>query len=129
MNNSIAAFQVNCCNEWDHFNPKGKELETDKISKLSESYTNIAIFILITHLVQNNFSRECPEKEIGPYKMWHHQHIIEAVEGGVLMTDIVDYQPPMGFMGAIANQLIIKKQLNEIFTFRTIKFEEYFGRF
>lgn len=69
------------------------------------------------------------EQRIGPYKMWHHQHIIEAVEDGVLMTDIVDYQPPLGFLGAIANQLVIKKQLNEIFAFRTSKLEEYFWKF
>ena len=45
------------------------------------------------------------------------------------MTDIADYQPPMGFLGAIANQLIIKKQLNKNFNFRTMKPEEYFGEF
>ena len=69
------------------------------------------------------------EQRVGPYRMWHHQHFIEPVEGGVLMTDIVDYQPPLGFLGAIANQLIIKSQLNEIFSFRTKQLEAYFGRY
>jgi ligand-binding SRPBCC domain-containing protein len=45
------------------------------------------------------------------------------------MTDIVDYQPPLGFLGAIANQLIIKSQLSEIFSFRTKQLEAYFGRY
>jgi len=81
----------------------------------------------ITHVSELKYFVD--EQRIGPYKMWHHQHIIEAVEGGVLMTDIIDYQPPMGFIGAIANQLVIKKQLNEIFAFRTRKLEEYFGKF
>ena len=69
------------------------------------------------------------EQRVGHYKMWHHQHFIEPVEGGVLMTDIVDYQPPLGFIGAIANQLVIKSQLNEIFSYRTKQLEAYFGRY
>ena len=69
------------------------------------------------------------EQRVGPYKMWHHQHFIEPVEGGVLMTDIVDYQPPFGILGAIANQLIIKSQLNEIFSFRTKQLEAYIGKY
>lgn len=81
----------------------------------------------ITHVSELKYFVD--EQRIGPYKMWHHQHIIEAVEDGVLMTDIVDYQPPLGFLGAIANQLVIKKQLNEIFAFRTSKLEEYFWKF
>jgi len=81
----------------------------------------------ITHVSKLKYFVD--EQRFGPYTMWHHQHIIEAIEGGVLMTDIVDYQPPMGFLGAIANHLIIKKQLNEIFSFRTQKLEEHFGKF
>ncbi len=69
------------------------------------------------------------EQRIGPYKMWHHQHKIEQIEGGVLMTDIVTYQPPMGFLGALANSLFIKKQLQQIFDYRTIALEKRFGKF
>jgi len=67
------------------------------------------------------------EQRVGPYKIWHHQHRIEAIEGGVLMTDIVTYQPPMGFLGSIANTLIIKNKLNEIFTYRTNVLNQIFG--
>ena len=67
------------------------------------------------------------EQRMGPYKLWHHQHKIEEIEGGVLMTDIVTYIPPFGFVGAIANTLFIKKQLKEIFEFRTLAVEKKFG--
>ena len=67
------------------------------------------------------------EQRVGPYSLWHHQHIIEPLEDGVLMTDIVSYQPPFGFLGAIANKLIIKSKLNEIFDFRTKAIEKRFG--
>lgn len=69
------------------------------------------------------------EQKIGPYKLWHHQHRIEAIEGGVLMTDIVTYHPPLGFLGSIANTLFIKKKLKEIFDFRTLALEKRFGKF
>ncbi|OIP02860.1 MAG: hypothetical protein AUJ98_00040 [Bacteroidetes bacterium CG2_30_33_31] len=64
------------------------------------------------------------EQRIGPYSMWHHEHKIEAVEGGVLMTDIVTYQPPMGILGAIGNMLFIKKQLQDIFEYRSMVLEK-----
>ena len=69
------------------------------------------------------------EQRQGPYSMWHHQHKIEAIEGGVLMTDIVTYQPPFGMLGAIANSLIIKNKLQQIFDFRTVALEKRFGKY
>ena len=81
----------------------------------------------ITHLSELKYFVD--EQRVGPYKMWHHQHHIEVIEGGVLMTDIIDYQPPFGFLGGIANWLIIKIQLDEIFNYRTMKLEEHFGKF
>ncbi|MBK9737492.1 MAG: SRPBCC family protein [Saprospiraceae bacterium] len=81
----------------------------------------------ITHVKENEYFVD--EQRIGPYSLWHHQHKIEAIEGGVLMTDVVTYQPPMGFLGAIANTLIIKNQLKQIFDFRTIALEKRFGKY
>jgi ligand-binding SRPBCC domain-containing protein len=69
------------------------------------------------------------EQKIGPYGIWHHQHRIEPIPGGVLMTDIVTYQPPFGFIGAILNTILIKKQLQEIFDYRTTALEKRFGKF
>lgn len=68
------------------------------------------------------------EQRIGPYAMWHHEHKIEAIEGGVLMTDIVSYQPPLGYIGTIANSLFIRKQLRGIFDYRKTAMEKQFGK-
>ncbi len=46
--------------------------------------------------------------------------MIHPSDNEVLMSDIVTYEPPLGFLGAIANQLFIKKKLIEIFDYRTI---------
>ena len=79
----------------------------------------------ITQIIDKKYFID--EQRVGPYSLWHHQHIIESIEDGVLMTDIVSYQPPLGILGAIANSLIIKSKLNEIFDFRTKALEKRFG--
>lgn len=81
----------------------------------------------ITHV--QDFEFFIDEQRIGPYSLWHHQHKIEPIAGGVLMTDIVTYQPPFGILGAIANRLFIKTQIKQIFNFRTIALENKFGKF
>ncbi|MFT6002325.1 MAG: ligand-binding SRPBCC domain-containing protein [Flavobacteriales bacterium] len=69
------------------------------------------------------------EQRVGPYKLWHHQHFIKPIKGGVLMRDIVTYSPPFGFLGALANKLIIRKKLNEIFDYRTLAVNKKFGQY
>lgn len=69
------------------------------------------------------------EQRVGPYKIWHHQHLLSEIPGGTRMKDIVTYQPPFGFLGDIANTLIIRKKLNEIFEFRRKILVDKFGSF
>jgi len=68
------------------------------------------------------------EQRVGPYALWHHQHHLAEINGGVLMTDIVNYKPPFGILGNLANSLLIKKQLRAIFEYRRTKLEELFGK-
>jgi ligand-binding SRPBCC domain-containing protein len=79
----------------------------------------------ITHVVDKEYFVD--EQRVGPYKIWHHQHRIHPVDDGVLMTDLVTYKPPLGFIGALANQLLIDKKLNEIFEFRRKRLIQIFG--
>lgn len=71
----------------------------------------------ITHVREYEYFID--EQRFGPYTLWHHQHKIEAIDGGVMMTDIVSYIPPFGFIGAFANSLFIRKRLQHIFEFRS----------
>lgn len=81
----------------------------------------------ITHVIDKKYFVD--EQRIGPYKVWHHQHIVEKIEDGVVMTDIVSYQPPFGIIGAIVNKFIIKNKLNEIFDYRFKAIEKRFGTY
>ena len=67
------------------------------------------------------------EQRFGPYKFWHHQHFVKPILNGTEMMDIVNYKVPYWFLGDIANSIMIKKQLQQIFEFRYKKIEEKFG--
>jgi len=79
----------------------------------------------ITHI--NEGHSFIDEQRMGPYNMWHHQHFIEEIPHGVLMKDIVSYIPPFGFLGVIANHLIIRNKLEQIFAYRKIALEQQYG--
>lgn len=78
----------------------------------------------ITHVVDQQYFVD--EQRIGPYRMWHHEHHFEQVDGGVEITDIVSYVLPFGFLGRIAHWLFVKQKLEHIFAFRSIAIAKYF---
>jgi ligand-binding SRPBCC domain-containing protein len=51
----------------------------------------------------------------GPYWKWHHTHRFTAVEGGTLVQDTVVYSP---IGGAMMHGLMVRRDLERIFTFR-----------
>ena len=67
------------------------------------------------------------EQRKGPYKLWHHQHHFKAIDGGTEMIDLVHYRVPFGLVGNMANALIVKKELEKIFSYRYQKIIELFG--
>ncbi len=68
------------------------------------------------------------EQRFGPYSMWHHEHHFEEISDGVLMKDKVSYKLPFGFLGRLVHPIIIKPQLNKIFSYRFEILEEMFGK-
>lgn len=80
----------------------------------------------ITHVSEGNYFVD--EQREGPYAIWHHQHHLRDIDGGVLMTDIIHYKIPFGLLGRLANVLFVKRQLDRIFSYRLKKIEEMFGK-
>jgi len=79
----------------------------------------------ITHVSEGKYFVD--EQRFGPYRMWHHEHHFEAQNGGVLMTDRVSYKLPLGVLGRIAHFIFVKKQLEQIFSYREKQLEKLFG--
>lgn len=80
----------------------------------------------ITHIQDKNYFVD--EQRSGPYKMWHHEHILEKTNDGIIMRDIISYIPPYGIIGLILNKLFIKKQLREIFQYRSKVLDNIFKK-
>lgn len=70
----------------------------------------------ITHC--ENMKYFIDEQRFGPYSFWHHLHRYEETAEGVLMTDVVHYALPMGFLGRWMQSLFIQKKLESIFDYR-----------
>ncbi|WP_369993741.1 cell division inhibitor [Winogradskyella sp.] len=81
----------------------------------------------ITHVKNKEYFVD--EQRFGPYSLWHHKHFIKEIDGGVEMEDIVDYKVPMGILGQMVHPILVKPKLEEIFTYRTKKLEELFGKY
>ncbi|MEO7530899.1 MAG: SRPBCC family protein, partial [Sediminibacterium sp.] len=80
----------------------------------------------ITHVKDKEYFID--EQRFGPYSLWHHQHHFKEIDGGVEMTDIVHYKLPLWFLGDIANTIMVRKQLKQIFDFRFSAVEKRFGK-
>lgn len=80
----------------------------------------------ITHVREGEFFVD--EQRVGPYKLWHHEHrFIPAPErGGVIMTDMITYDPGWGWIGGAIDALWIRHQLARIFNYRTRRIAELF---
>ncbi|MGJ8744973.1 SRPBCC family protein [Polaribacter sp.] len=81
----------------------------------------------ITHVKENEYFVD--EQRFGPYALWHHKHFIKEIKGGVEMEDIIDYKVPMGILGQIAQPILVKPKLEEIFAYRQKKLIELFGEY
>lgn len=67
------------------------------------------------------------EQRFGPYKFWHHRHSFEETEEGVIMTDVVHYALPFGWLGSLAHVVFVRSKLKWIFEYRRKKLVEQFG--
>lgn len=79
----------------------------------------------ITHVEAPHYFVD--EQRQGPYQLWHHQHHFKEISGGVEMTDLVHYRIPFGFIGNIANAVLVRNELKKIFAYRYQKVIELFG--
>lgn len=63
---------------------------------------------------------------IGPYRSWIHQHTLKKLPEGTLMKDAVTYTLPL--LAWPVHHILIKKQLEDIFSYRAIKVAEWAGQ-
>ncbi len=79
----------------------------------------------ITHVEEGRMFVD--EQRFGPYRFWHHQHHFRAVEGGVETRDLVHYMLPLGPLSFLADALVVRRQLDRIFSYREEALAQRFG--
>ncbi|GFO59549.1 SRPBCC domain-containing protein [Geomonas silvestris] len=66
------------------------------------------------------------EQRLGPYRLWHHQHLFREVPQGVEMRDIVHFALPLGPLGSLASGMV-RRKIGAIFDYRREVVERLFG--
>lgn len=64
----------------------------------------------------------------GPYRLWHHQHLLRPVRGGVEVTDKVHYMLPLDLPGEPVHRWVVRPRLELIFAYRQAALERELGR-
>jgi len=67
------------------------------------------------------------EQRLGPYALWHHEHLFRAVERGVEARDIVHWALPLEPLSSPVARLLVVPRLREIFEYRARRLKERFG--
>lgn len=81
----------------------------------------------ITEITQVDRLRYFVDNQVsGPYCLWHHQHIFKEVPEGVMMTDIVNYELPLGWLGAALAGNLVRHKIGKIFEYRSSVIGQFF---
>ncbi len=69
------------------------------------------------------------EQRFGPYSFWHHKHFFREIDGGVEAEDIVHYALPLGPFGRMAHPWLVRRRLDDIFSYRKEALLARFGEY
>ena len=50
----------------------------------------------------------------GPFKYLRHQHLFEKAQNETIMTDLFDFQSPLGLSGRIADKLFLERYMRKL---------------
>jgi ligand-binding SRPBCC domain-containing protein len=57
--------------------------------------------------------------EKGPFRTWSHRHAFRELNAGAtVMSDTVDYDVPLGFIGRIVDSLVLRRHLTRLLSIR-----------
>jgi len=65
----------------------------------------------------------------GPYAFWLHTHSFAEKDNGTLVTDDVEYAPPLSWVpgASLVNRWFVRPELNRIFEHRKAALRSHFG--
>jgi ligand-binding SRPBCC domain-containing protein len=55
----------------------------------------------------------------GPFGSWYHRHLfLDDGQGGTLLRDEIEYEPPMGMVGRLLGGSLVEAKLKRMFDYR-----------
>lgn len=54
----------------------------------------------------------------GPFRFWRHRHLIAPHADGAILRDEIEYEPPLGLLGRLAEPFLITPRLQKLFDYR-----------
>jgi ligand-binding SRPBCC domain-containing protein len=55
----------------------------------------------------------------GPFASWNHRHeFLDDGQGGTILRDVVDFEPPLGAIGRFFGSSFVNSKLSKMFDFR-----------
>lgn len=107
----------------------GEKMHEGQIIKYTVKILPLVRVGWTTKITQVHYPNSFTDEQLaGPYKVWRHRHSFREVEGGVEMTDDLEYMAPLGALGVLANHIFVRKQLDEIFAYRFRVIESHFKK-
>jgi len=58
------------------------------------------------------------EMRKGPFAYWRHEHRFAAHPQGCLLVDAIEYRPPLGPLGRLADPIVVRPRLTRMFEWR-----------
>ena len=87
-------------------------------------FFGVSMRIESVHTVYEPPFRFEDEQLRGPFRRWHHTHIIEPHPDGAVLIDDVDFEPPF----ALISGWIVKRRLRRLFEYRHCMTREWCER-
>jgi uncharacterized protein (TIGR01777 family) len=82
----------------------------------------------LRHLAYEAGRQFADEQVSGPMKHWRHVHRFLPVDGGTLLEDEIDMEPPLGFAGQAVVPSMVRSELSRLFAFRARRLGTDLGR-
>ena len=94
--------------------------------KITRMGISVAWSIVIEDVVPNVFVRDRQSR--GPFALWIHTQKFEDHGESTLLTDLIEYDVPFGLLGKLADDIFIRRDLENIFRHRHQKILEHFEK-
>lgn len=115
----------------EHTNEEAVDGVTSGLINLNESVTwrakHFGIYQNLTTKITEFHSPKFFVDEMvkGAFKGFRHEHHFKAVNEGTLMTDIFDYQSPLGILGKLVDMIVLKRYMTRLLDKRNKTIKEF----